>query len=260
MLSYQHLYHAGNLADVQKHALLSWAVNYLTQKDKPLSYIETHAGRGLYDLGAEEAVRTGEAAAGIARAEALFPKDHPYLRILSDTRGLFGEMAYPGSPMVAALSLREQDHLHLAELHPREHAALTETFANWDADVQKRDGFEMAMSLTPPVPRRGLMLVDPSYEVKEDYEAIPGFLAKVARKWNVGILALWYPILTSGAHGAMVRAIRDGHENVFCHEVRFPQVREGHRMIGSGMVWINPPFGIEAEAARLDRIFHALAK
>lgn len=258
MLSYQHLYHAGNLADVQKHALLAWMLNYLTQKDKPLSYIETHAGRGLYDLGADEAARTGEAAAGIARAENLFPKDHPYLRILSDTRGLFGPMAYPGSPMVAALSLREDDHLHLAELHPREHAALAENFADWDADIQKRDGFEMAMSLTPPTPRRGLLLVDPSYEVKEDYEAIPGFLAKVARKWNVGILVLWYPILTSGAHGAMVRAIRDGHERVFHHEVRFPAIREGHRMVGSGLLVINPPFGIEDEAKRLDGIFASL--
>lgn len=258
MLSYQHLYHAGNLADVQKHAMLAWTLNYLTQKDKPLSYIETHAGRGLYDLGADEAVKTGEAAGGIARLEGLLPPDHPFRRILSDTRGLFGPMAYPGSPMVAALSLREQDRLHLAELHPREHAALAENFANWDADVQKRDGFDMAMSLTPPTPRRGLMLVDPSYEVKEDYEAIPGFLSKVARKWNVGILALWYPILTSGAHGPMVRAIRNEHEKVFCHEIRFPAVRDGHRMIGSGMILINPPYGIEAEAARLDQIFAGL--
>ena len=104
------------------------------------------------------------------------------------------------------------------------------------------------------------MMVDPSYEVKEDYDAIPGFLAKVARKWNVGILMVWYPILSSGAHGPMVRQVREGHERVFCHELRFPAIREGHRMMGSGLVVINPPFGIEDEAARLDRLFASLTK
>ena len=126
MLSYQHLYHAGNLADVQKHALLAWMLDYLTLKDKPLSYIETHAGRGLYDLGADEALKTGEAAAGIARMENRFAPDHPYRRRLAEVRIQFGPMAYPGSPLIAALSLREGDTVHLAELHPQEHRALVE--------------------------------------------------------------------------------------------------------------------------------------
>jgi 23S rRNA (adenine2030-N6)-methyltransferase len=120
MLSYQHIFHAGNLADVQKHALLAWMLDYLTQKDKPLTYIETHAGRGLYDLGSDEAIKTGEAEAGIARAEDWFDKDHPYLRRLNEVRASYGPLAYPGSPMIAALSLRDQDTMHLAELHPQE--------------------------------------------------------------------------------------------------------------------------------------------
>mgnify|MGYP000547123913 CR=1 FL=1 len=105
MLSYQHIFHAGNLADVQKHALLAWALDYLTQKDKPLSYIETHAGRGVYDLTSAAAAKTGEAAAGIQALEAAFPADHPYARRLAETRAIYGEAAYPGSPLIAALSL-----------------------------------------------------------------------------------------------------------------------------------------------------------
>ena len=103
MLSYQHIYHAANLADVHKHALLAWTLDYLTAKDKPLSYIETHAGRGLYDLGSEPALRTGEAAAGVLAVEGRFPDDHPYRQRLAEVRAMHGAGAYPGSPLIAAL-------------------------------------------------------------------------------------------------------------------------------------------------------------
>ena len=109
MLSYQHIFHAGNLADVHKHALLAWTLDYLVAKDKPLTYIETHAGRGLYDLTAAEAEKTGEAAAGIAKAEAWLPADHPYRRRLAEVRAHHGDMAYPGSPLIAATTLRSAD-------------------------------------------------------------------------------------------------------------------------------------------------------
>ena len=255
MLSYQHIYHAGNLADVQKHALLAWMLDYLTRKDKPVSYIETHAGRGLYDLGSDEALKTGEAAAGIDLAEGWFPADHPYLQRLAETRSMYGRNAYPGSPLIAALGLRETDSLHLAELHPQENTALTAALAPWGAHIQKRDGLEMALALTPPTPRRGLMLVDPSYEVKEDYVTIPRVLTQVARKWNVGILALWYPILQSGAHVPMLATLTESFSEAFRHELRFPPVRDGHKMIGTGMFIVNPPYGIDAEAARLSACF-----
>lgn len=258
MLSYQHIYHAGNLADVQKHALLAFALEYLVQKDKPLTYIETHAGRGLYDLGAPEAVKTGEAEGGIALAEAWFPPGHPYRQRLAEVRARFGPAAYPGSPLIAALSLRETDSLHLAELHPQEHRALCEALAPWGAHIHRQDGFQMALAITPPTPRRGLMLIDPSYEVKEDYAAIPRHLAAIHRKWNVGILMLWYPILTSAAHRPMLAALERDHPGALRHEVTFPPVREGHRMVGSGIFVINPPYGLAEEAARLARHFNAL--
>jgi 23S rRNA (adenine2030-N6)-methyltransferase len=259
MLSYQHGYHAGNLADVQKHALLCRMLDYLTQKDKPVTYIETHAGRGLYSLASDEALKTGEAAQGIARMEAGFPADHPYRRRLAEVRARYGAAAYPGSPLLAALCLRDGDRLHLAELHPREVVGLRETLAPWGALVRAEDGFAMAQAICPPMPRRGLMLVDPSWEVKEDYEAMPRFLSTIHRKWNVGILMLWYPILASGAHRAMLAALETAFPEGLRHEVRFPPVRDGHRMLGSGVFVVNPPFGTDAEAARLTAQFAALA-
>ena len=260
MLSYQHLYHAGNLADVQKHATLAWVLDYLTRKDKPLTYIETHAGRGVYDLGADEAVKTGEAAAGIALAEALFPPDHPYRQRLQEVRAAHGPMAYPGSPLVAALGLRETDSLHLAELHPQEVAHLRAAAKPWGAHVHQADGFELALALTPPTPRRGLMLIDPSYEVKADYETIPRFMANIHRKWNVGLLILWYPILRGGAHGPMLQALEAAFPQGLRHEVRFPPVRDGHRMEGSGLFIVNPPYGLDAELHALTSRFARLSK
>lgn len=258
MLSYQHAFHAGNLADVQKHALLAWVLNYLTQKDKPLTYIETHAGRGLYRLSSPEAEKTGEAAQGILRHADWFPPDHPYAQRLAETRSMHGRDAYPGSPLIAAQGLRDSDSLHLAELHPQEHAALEQALQGWGAHIHKRDGFELALAITPPTPRRGLLFCDPSYEVKEDYDRIPKVFAAIARKWNVGLLILWYPILRGGLHGPMLRALKAQHPEHLSHEVRFPPARDGHRMEGSGMFFVNPPFGLAEEAARLTTLFKAL--
>lgn len=260
MLSYQHIYHAGNLADVQKHALLAAALEYLTRKDKPLSYIETHAGRALYDLASDEAIKTGEARAGIARAEAAFPAGHPYRRRLAEVRARFGADAYPGSPLIAALSLRDIDTIHLAELHPREAAALRHAMMPWGAHIHEADGWSVAHAITPPTPRRGMMLIDPSYEIKTDYDEIPRFIGQMVRKWNVGVIALWYPILTGGAHVAMLDALTEAHPDALRHEVRFPPVREGHRMEGSGMFIVNPPWGLADEAARITTIFSHLRK
>jgi 23S rRNA (adenine2030-N6)-methyltransferase len=258
MLSYQHAYHAGNLADVHKHALLSVMLDYLTAKDKPLTYIETHAGRALYDLGAPEAVKTGEAAAGILRAEreGWFPAEHPYSRALAKVRVERGAGAYPGSPLIAASLLRAGDRMHLAELHPQEHAALSYAMGPYDATVHNRDGYQLALALTPPTPRRGLMLIDPSFELKADYNTLPRLIAQVHAKWNVGCIVLWYPILTGGGHGHMLTALTAADlPKVLWHEVRFRPLREGKGLIGSGMFIVNAPFGLRDEADRLSRLF-----
>ena len=261
MLSYQHIYHAGNLADVQKHALLARMLTYMTAKDKPLSYFETHAGRGLYALDADESLKTGEAAAGIDAVEALgwFPEDHPYAVALAQVRTRFGDRSYPGSPLLAAQLLRPPDRMTLAELHPREFEALKQSLSGSGARCLKQDGFGMLLAETPPEPRRGLVLIDPSYELKSDYDMLPGFVAKLHRKWNVGVVALWYPILTSGAHQPMLKALEARNlPGALRHEVQFGPARPGHRMIGSGLYVINTPYGTHDEADRLSDLFATL--
>jgi 23S rRNA (adenine2030-N6)-methyltransferase len=258
MLSYQHIYHAGNLADVHKHSLLAWMLEYLTRKDKPLTYLETHAGRALYDLGGEEARKTGEAAAGISRARTWFKPEHPYANVLARVTREDGPNAYPGSPLIAAHLLRPTDQIHLAELHPREHAALELAMSPTGAKIHLRDGFETAFALCPPTPRRGMLLIDPSYEIKDDYTDIFRHIAKLHRAWNVGIIALWYPILTSGAHAPMLEALSTQHRDALRHEVRFAPARPGHGMIGSGMFVLNPPYGLAQEAKRLAADFAKL--
>ncbi|WP_170430461.1 23S rRNA (adenine(2030)-N(6))-methyltransferase RlmJ [Ruegeria arenilitoris] len=261
MLSYQHIYHAGNLADVQKHALLAIVLEYLTRKDKPLTYLETHSGRGLYKLDAAEAVRTGEAEAGIRRAQQAkwFDADHPLEQAIRAVQKRHGAEAYPGSPLIAANLLRDQDSLHFAELHPQEHSALAMAMSSYGAKVYQQDGYELAQSLLPPTPRRGMMLIDPSYEVKSEYDRLPGIIGKLHRKWNVGVIALWYPILTDKRHSAMISALKSQDlPKTLCHEVRFDPVREGHRMVGSGMFIINAPYGLEDEMARLSTLFKSL--
>lgn len=258
MLSYQHIYHAGNLADVQKHALLAWMLAYLTGKDKPLSYIETHAGRGLYRLDAPEALKTGEAGRGILQLESRFAADHPYRLHLAQVRARYGASAYPGSPLLAALALRECDTLHLAELHPQEHRALVECMQPWGAHVHQTDGLALALALCPPTPRRGLLLIDPSYEVKDDYASIPKAIVALHRKWNVGVICLWYPILAKAPHLPMLAALRSAFPDGFGQELRFAPAQDGHGLVGSGMFVVNPPYGIAGEAESLARIFRGL--
>jgi len=255
MLSYQHIYHAGNAADFHKHVLLAAMLDYMTRKDKPLTYIETHAGRGLYDLSAPEALKTAEAEAGVGAFADSLDADHPYIRALRQTGVDHGRTSYPGSPLVAATLLRPQDRLHLAELHPQEFAALEGTLSR-RAKLYNEDGFEMAQKVTPPTPRRGALLIDPPYEVKSDYEKIPTHISKLHRKWNVGVIALWYPILTTGAHTPMLGKLESLKlPGTLRHEVRFPPAKEGHKMLGSGMFVVNAPYGLNQAAASLDSLF-----
>ncbi len=261
MLSYQHIYHAGNLADVQKHAILAWTLSYLTRKDKPLTYVETHSGRGVYRLDSEEARKTGEAAAGIERVQRgeWFEASHPLAQAIVATRSRFGSACYPGSPLIATSLLRPQDSLHFAELHPQEYVALSQAVPGGNVKTYKQDGYDLAQSLLPPTPRRGMLLIDPSYEVKTEYDRLPGIIAKLHRKWNVGVIALWYPILRDSRQQQMVDAlVRQNLTKAMRHEVTFPAARKDHRMIGSGMFVINAPFGLSDEAQRLTDLFKTL--
>lgn len=242
MLSYQHIYHAGCLADIHKHAALCAVLDALIQKDKPLSYIETHAGRGLYDLMSSEAQKTGEAAAGILRARAKnwFTHDHPYSKALKN----YPHHLYPGSPLLARHILRAQDRLHLCELHPQEMAHLRTNFKTQDAALYHQDGFEALKALCPPTPRRGLVMIDPSYEIKSEYQKVPQIIAQTIKKWPVAVIFLWYPVLSAALHEDMKRALSAltlTKSHTF--EIDFKS-QKGIR--GSGLFLVNMPFGAEA--------------
>ncbi len=237
MLSYQHAYHAGNPADLMKHDALARLLVALTRKPRGITYMETHAGRGLYDLTAPEALKTGEAALGILRAD---PPPGPYVDTLAAVRAVHGPDAYPGSPLIAQTLLRAQDRLHLMELHPAEHAALKTALKGPGVAIHKRDGFEGVLALSPPVPRKGLVLIDPSYEVKSDYEAVPQFVKTLLGRWPEAAVLIWYPLLPDGRQARLTEAMASlPHQR---HEVAF-DLGKGKGMVGSGLLGVNLPHG-----------------
>lgn len=241
MLSYQHVYHAGNRADLMKHDALARLLAALTGKPRPITYMETHAGRGLYDLASPEARRTGEAADGILKAE--LPAG-PFAEALARVRARHGAMAYPGSPLIARELLREGDRLVLMELHPAEHALLVRALKGPGVAIHRRDGFEGVLALSPPVPRRGLVLVDPSYEVKSDYEAVPVFAARLVRRWPEATVLIWYPILAEARHESLIAGLAPMPFQR--HEARFGATRG---MKGCGLLGLNLPHGFRLGGA-----------
>ncbi|WOI52735.1 23S rRNA (adenine(2030)-N(6))-methyltransferase RlmJ [Parvularcula sp. LCG005] len=256
MLSYQHAYHAGNPADLHKHIVLCELLRLLTEKDRGISYIETHAGRALYDLTSAEAQKTGEATEGIRRLT--MKPDTPYARALAEVRAMHGDSAYAGSPLLASQLLRSQDRIVLMELHPAENAALKENMRGGWAEIHKRDGYEGLMAIAPPSPRKGLVLIDPAYEVKTEYDEVANFIPKLMKKWPEASILLWYPILAARRHDAMADALSSLPH--IRHEVSFT-LKGGKGMTGSGLILINPPWQSEAAFdASLAQSEHILEK
>jgi len=254
MLSYQHAYHAGCQADVQKHGALAVLLEYLTQDNAPIHYIETHAGRGLYDLSSKEALKTGEAALGIKTtlANGWLPKAHPYGQVLGGMRMVFGADAYPGSPMIARALLRDQDTMVLAELHPQEYNALRDAVHGDGIKAIKADGYEVAISHIPKASlSRGVVLIDPSYELKGDYEQAAEFALNLHMAWPRATILLWYPVLEPARHTEMCRKLRVANLPGFWHqEMHFPKDTV-KRAIGTGLMAINLPAAVHADFAAL---------
>ncbi|MEM6382311.1 MAG: 23S rRNA (adenine(2030)-N(6))-methyltransferase RlmJ [Pseudomonadota bacterium] len=258
MLSYQHAYHAGNAADVHKHALLALALEYLVRKDKPISYIETHAGRGMYDLAGAESAKTGEARHGVQALLQRFAKDHPYRKAIEAFRNEHGPMAYPGSPLIAHQFKRSADRFQLAEFHPQEHTVLSEAMPKSGIHVYHEDGFPWAARICPPTPRRGLIFIDPSYELDHDFSGLPSFLGGLHKLWPVGVIMLWYPLLKTGEGAEMAKAIAAlGLPKCVRHEVSFGAASGHHRLIGSGVLCVNAPYTFEADAKAVGALFQS---
>lgn len=264
MLSYRHSFHAGNHADLLKHSALLVLLGHLLSKDKPFVCIDTHSGAGRYALDSDEARKTGEAGTGILRLLDVCERGdtlHPVLRQLvglvvpqpgADTPGA---MIYPGSPAIAMASLREGDRLHVCELHNKEIEVLRAGFSyDKRVHIHHRDGFEAAIALVPPMPRRGLMLIDPAYEDKEDYERVVRTVEAVYRRWATGIIAIWYPKLglaRDRSEWLIEKLSAVAPIAITDLDVKAQTAEFG--MHGSGMVIINPPWRFEDTMTEVSR-------
>jgi 23S rRNA (adenine2030-N6)-methyltransferase len=256
MLSYRHAFHAGNHADVLKHFILVSLMRYLALKDKPFTFIDTHAGAGAYGLDAGYASQNAEYESGISRLwnqPDLPPALADYVGLIRALNPSGQLSLYPGSPYLAAKLLREQDRMRLFELHPTDVDLLGKTFpdAGGKIIVTRGDGFAGLKSLLPPPPRRALVLIDPSYEDKADYQYVFHALSDSLERFATGVYALWRPLLQRA------EAQRLSERLTRIKEVEWLDVtlnvssasREGFGMHGSGMFIINPPWKL-AETLR----------
>lgn len=252
-MNYRHVYHAGNFADVFKHAVLALCVEYLKQKPAPFRVIDTHAGLGLYDLAGVEAGKTLEWTDGIGRlvgadAEPL-PADiaevlSPYLEVLS-TLNPDGKLTqYPGSPLIVRRLMRSSDALIVNELHPADGAALAALFAR-DAAVKvlALDGWTALKALLPPKERRGLVLIDPPFEARDDFEKLAQAVAEARRRFATGTLILWYPVKDPMTADAFCDAAREAAgDKALRTELLIRAPADVERLNGCGMLIVNPPW------------------
>ena len=250
MLSYRHAFHAGNHADVLKHVVLLQLTHYLGQKDKPFWYVDTHAGAGAYELDAGYAQKLAEFQGGVGRLwerRDLPPAVADYVALVRRFNPDGRLRHYPGSPFFAQWTVREQDRLRLFELHSKDARLLQENFqqASRQVVVDHSDGFAGLKAVLPPPPRRALVLIDPSYEEKQDYERVIQALKDALTRFPGGTYAVWYPQLTRLESRELQQRLKrllpaKGWLNAVLR-VREP-AKDGFGMHGSGMFILNPPW------------------
>jgi 23S rRNA (adenine2030-N6)-methyltransferase len=262
-MNYRHAFHAGNFADVLKHAVLARILAHLTLKETPFRLLDTHAGLGLYDLDSDEARRTGEWRDGVGRLEAPFAPEieavlAPYRGVLAAVRARHGPDAYPGSPLLAREMLRPQDRALFVELHPEDRAVLgrlMETMAN--GKVLGLDGWTALNANVPPPERRGLVLIDPPYEEQGELDRLAAALLRAARKWPTGVYLAWYPIKDPAAVERALSPLSALARPALRLELMVDRPDDPERLNGCGLVVVNPPYRLADEAGLL---LPALAK
>lgn len=253
-MNYRHAYHAGNFADVFKHAALTLLITALHKKDKGICVIDTHAGIGRYDLSGIEAGKTLEFQSGIERVMAAEPTPHLalYREIVAGMNPEGGLQHYPGSPWIARTLARPQDRLELFELHPADAVTLTEVFEGDEAvQVRAKEGYQGGLDRLPPRERRGLVLVDPPFEKTDEFPTLVEWLAYAYRAWATGIFMLWYPVKSRGEVEQFLNALRDlGVPKTLMAEFSLGSGPERDGTFhGSGLIFINPPWQLD-EALR----------
>lgn len=252
MLSYRHGFHAGNFADVLKHLVLLDSLHYLAKKDKAFCYVDTHAGAGDYALDDAFAQKNREYNSGIGKLWSL--RDVPeavaaYVNIIKafNTEGKLKR--YPGSPSIAQHVLRPYDRLCLFELHPAEIKALNQnTFKDKRVKRFHGDGLVESLPLLPPIERRGLVLIDPAYELKNDYRLVVDALTKMHQRFATGTYLLWYPVVERRRIEELERGLlKSGIRNIQLFELGLKADHPEQGMTASGMIAINPPWTLAAQ-------------
>lgn len=258
-MNYRHAYHAGNFADVIKHAVLARIIEYLKLKDKAFRVIDTHAGIGLYDLSSDEAQKTGEWRDGIGRLldAGLDPATANLLKPLLDVVRAMnpqgGLRFYPGSPMIARRLLRKQDRLSAIELHAQAAAALKKRFeGDFQTRVIELDGWLALGAHLPPKEKRGLVLIDPPFEKEGEFGRLVDGLVKAHRRWPGGIYALWYPVKDRAAVNSFrTKLATAGIEKILHIRLDIRQPSPEPRLDGTGMIVVNPPYPLQRELQML---------
>ncbi|MCF6458517.1 23S rRNA (adenine(2030)-N(6))-methyltransferase RlmJ [Pseudoalteromonas sp. MMG024] len=253
MLSYRHSFHAGNPADVIKHLVLIETLTYLTQKDKPLEYIDTHSGVGIYRLANADAQKTQEYLDGIAKLWQYTGDNQAIANYVERVKQFNkGELEfYPGSPLVADSLLRDSDKRWLFELHPQDSESLKNNMAELSTRrkqtyVRKENGFSGLLGLLPPQAKRGCVLIDPPYEIKSDYEQVVKTVKKANARFNSGTIMIWYPVVTRERIEKMEQGlIASGVRNIQLFELATSADSDELGMTASGMIVINPPWTLK---------------
>jgi len=254
-MNYDHAYHAGNFADVVKHATIARIVEYLKRKEQAFRVIDTHAGEGLYDLSSERAQKTGEWQSGIGRLlDADFSAEvatllSPYLESVQALNPDGGVKFYPGSPGIIRHLLRKQDRLLAIELKPDAHSALKSRFADdFQTRVLELDGWLALGAHVPPKEKRGLVVVDPPFELENEFGRIVDGLRRAHARWPGGIYAFWYPIKDFAAVARFRKALSDaGIPKVLDSWLTIRASQDLPRLDGTGMIVVNPPFTLVEE-------------
>ena len=253
MLSYRHLFHAGNFADVFKHALLARLLIALSAKDKPYLYLDTHAGIARYDLKNAWAQKAREYENGIARVwKARDAPDalEPYLEAVRELNPDGKLRYYPGSPLIAKRLLRPVDRMVLVELNKSDHEVLGNVFAlEKRVAVQNMDAYQALKAYLPPVERRGLVLVDSSFDVARELERITRALKQAYARFGTGVYAVWYPLMEPAAMRDFLGSVeRSGMRKVLRMEIVVRERDESGIIPGCGMLVVNPPWRFDGEA------------
>ncbi|QBG36502.1 23S rRNA (adenine(2030)-N(6))-methyltransferase RlmJ [Litorilituus sediminis] len=254
MLSYRHSFHAGNFADVIKHIVLVEILEHLIKKDSPFDYIDTHSGAGIYDLWNPDSQKLQEYTEGVGKLDFNeLPELEKYYQVIRSLNKFDAIDIYPGSPSIANFYLRRQDRGWLFELHPKDYDLLSNNFSDKkNMRVHHKDGYDGLNALVPPISRRGLVLIDPSYEIKSEYHLVIDRVIKAHKKFSNGIYAIWYPVVDRHSITRMEEElIKSGIRDIQRFELGISDDSSQRGMTSSGMIVINPPWRLFEKMSQL---------